>query len=127
MLWGLGGSVLSVLGFVAWGLFEQYNGCLAELRGDLKRFNEVSDTFVKKESMQRLREQVRGHMKEMQAVAALKSRFESELRASEKAREEIGRELLRLRERLAFVEGQRSAGARREAAQGDKEEGDGTR
>src|SRR6516165_5262271 len=37
-----GGTILSVSGFVAMLLFEQYNNSLAELRNDLKHFNETS-------------------------------------------------------------------------------------
>ena len=108
MIWGIGSTVLSVLGFLAWGLFEQYNSSLAELRADLKHFNEVSSTFVKKESMLRFRDQTKAQYKEMQSVSLSNKQLEAELKASEKAREETIRELMRLRERLAFVEGRQS-------------------
>jgi hypothetical protein len=108
LFWGLGGTVLSALGFVALALFEQYNGMISELRSDLKHFNETSSEFVKRDSFQRLREQTKEHFKEVQEVTGTKAQLEHELMASEKAREEAARELHRIRERLAFVEGQQS-------------------
>ena len=108
MIWGVGSTVLSVLGFLAWGLFEQYNSSLAELRADLKHFNEASSTFVKKDTLTRFREQAKIHFSEMQAVSASNKHLEVELRLTERTREEMSRELIRLRERLAFVEGRQS-------------------
>ncbi len=109
MIWGVGSTVLSVLGFLAWGLFEQYNGSLAELRTDLKHFNEASSTFAKRDSLNRFRDQAKVQFAEMQAVAASNKHLEADLRVSERAREETSRELIRLRERLAFVEGRQSS------------------
>ena len=108
MIWGVGSTILSVLGFLAWGLFEQYNSSLAELRADLKHFNEASSTFVKKDSMTRFRDQAKAQYKEMQSVSLSNKQLEAELKASEKAREDVSRELIRIRERLAFVEGRQS-------------------
>ena len=108
LIWGIGSTVLSVLGFLAWGLFEQYNSSLAELRADLKHFNEASSTFVKKDSMTRFRDQAKAQFKEMQSVSLSNKQLEAELKASEKAREDTSRELSRIRERLAFVEGRQS-------------------
>src|SRR5260370_40761828 len=51
LIWGLGGTILSVFGFIALALFEQYNSMLGELRSDLKHFNETSSQFVKKENV----------------------------------------------------------------------------
>ena len=114
MIWGVGSTVLSVLGFMAWGLFEQYNGSLAELRADLKHFNEASSTFVKKDSMTRLREQFKTQFGEMQAMAASNKQLDAELKASERAREAMVQELIRMRERLAFVEGRQSVAPAKE-------------
>jgi hypothetical protein len=105
LLWGIGSGVLSVVGFVCLALFEQYNQSLGELRSDLKHFNETSGEFVKKETLQRFRERAHGMLKELQSAHALRDRLHQELRASEKARDETARELQRIRERLAFVEG----------------------
>ena len=76
MIWGVGSTVLSVLGFLAWGLFEQYNSSLAELRADLKHFNEASSTFVKKDSMTRFRDQAKAQYKEMQSVSLSNKQLE---------------------------------------------------
>ena len=114
MIWGVGSTVLSVLGFLAWGLFEQYNGSLSELRADLKHFNEASSTFVKKDSMTRLREQFKTQFGEMQAMAASNKQLDAELKASERAREAMAQELIRMRERLAFVEGRQSVAPAKE-------------
>src|SRR5439155_1816655 len=69
LVWGLGGTLLSAVGFIALALFEQYNGMISELRGDLKHFNETSSEYVKKEGLQRFRECV----KEMQASNAARA------------------------------------------------------
>jgi hypothetical protein len=108
LLWGVGSTLLSVLGFIALALFEQYNSGLNELRNDLKHFNETSGGFVKREDLQRFRDQVRGRFKELQADGTLRAHLEQELRASEKAREEMAHELQRFRERLAFMEGRQT-------------------
>jgi biopolymer transport protein ExbB/TolQ len=114
MIWGVGSTVLSVLGFLAWGLFEQYNSSLAELRADLKHFNEASSTFVKKDSMTRAREQYKTQFAEMQSMSASNKQLDAELKASERAREAMVQELIRIRERLAFVEGRQSAAPAKE-------------
>jgi hypothetical protein len=109
LLWGMGGTLLSALGFIGLALFEQYNGMLTELRSDLKHFNETSAEFVKKESLQRLRDQLKGRFKEIEESSTARKEIELELRASEKARDEMARELQRMRERLAFLEGRQTA------------------
>jgi hypothetical protein len=109
LIWGIASTVLSGVGFIALALFEQYNSSLSELRSDLKHFNETSSEFVKTEYFQKFREQTKTYIKELQATSVGQSQLEKELRISEKAREEMTREMQRLRERLAFVEGQHSA------------------
>jgi hypothetical protein len=105
----MGGTILSALGFIGLALFEQYNGMLTELRNDLKHFNEISSELVKKESLQRLRDQLKERFKQLEESSVAKSRLEAELKASEKAREETARELQRMRERLAFLEGRHAS------------------
>jgi hypothetical protein len=61
----MGGTLLSALGFVGLALFEQYNGMVTELRHDLKNFNETTAELVKKDSLQRLRDQLRSSAKRM--------------------------------------------------------------
>jgi hypothetical protein len=108
-LWGLGGTILSVVGFIAMILFEQYNSVLAELRADLKHFHEVAGTFVKKDNVQRYREQMRECLKEIHASSAARAQLEHELQASEKARGDMAAELQRMRERLSYLEGRQAA------------------
>jgi hypothetical protein len=109
LLLGIGGTALSVVGFLAMILFEQYTGLMSELRNDLKHFNETSSEYVKRESFQKCKEQVRECLKELQASSIARGQLEQELRTSEKVREELARELQRLRERLAYVEGWQTA------------------
>ena len=109
LFWGLGGSLLSVAGFVALALFEQYNDALAELRTDLKRFNETSGEYVKKDQIQHIREQLRELYKDYAAAQAARAVLEQEMKASERSREELTREVQRTRERLAYLEGVRAA------------------
>jgi septal ring factor EnvC (AmiA/AmiB activator) len=109
LIWGIAGTALSVVGFLAMILFEQYNGMLSELRNDLKHFHETSADYVKRDSLQKIRDQLRECYKELQASGTARVQLEVELRASEKAREEMARELQRLRERLAYVEGWQTA------------------
>ncbi|MFL5241076.1 MAG: hypothetical protein ACJ8FY_03125 [Gemmataceae bacterium] len=109
LTWGLGGTILSVIGFIALALFEQYNSMVGELRSNLKHFNETSSEFVKKENVQRYRDEMRECLKEIHVSNAARSRLEQELRASENTREEMVKEVQRMRERLAFVEGRQTA------------------
>jgi hypothetical protein len=108
LLWGVGGTALSAIGFIGLALFEQYNGVLSEFRADLKHFNETSSEYVKKESFQRFREHFRESMKELHEGELTRMRLEQELKASEKAREELALELRQMREHLAFLDGRQS-------------------
>ena len=110
LLVGLGSTILSVLGFGALTLFEQYNSLVSEMRSDLKHFNETSSEFVRRDSFQRFRDQVKERVfKELPEANLTKYRLEEELKASEKARIETAEELRRLRERLAYLEGRQAA------------------
>jgi chromosome segregation ATPase len=108
IIWGVGGTILSAFGFVALAMFEQYNGMVSELRADLKHFNETSSEYVKKDTLQRIRDRFRDSMKELQEANAARARMEQELQASEKAREVMFQEIQRMRERLAYVEGRQT-------------------
>jgi hypothetical protein len=109
LLWGVCGTVLSAVGFILFALFEQYNGMVAELRTDLKHFNETSSEFVKRDSLQKMREHMKEYIKDVQALNVTRAQVEQELKASEKARVEMAAELQRMRERLAFLEGRQAA------------------
>jgi hypothetical protein len=108
ILVGVGSSLLSVLGFGALTAFEQYNSLISEMRSDLKHFNETVGEYVKRESFQRYRDQVKDKIKELQDTNVAKYRLEQELKASEKLRIETTEELRHLRERLAYIEGRQS-------------------
>jgi hypothetical protein len=115
--WGLsGGTILSALGFVALALFEQYNDSLTELRNDLKHFNETSGDLVKKEEWRNRMNHIRSSFKELQtanlANVAREGRFdhlEQQLKSWTEEKAEMAREVQRLRERLANVEGRQAA------------------
>ena len=107
--WGLAGTLLSGVGWVALMLFDQYNASLAELRNDLKRFHEARAELVKKESMHKLYDHLKDCFKELQASAAARESLQQQLKDSEKSRRVIARELQRMRERLAAVEGRQAA------------------
>lgn len=109
LFWSAGGTVLSAVGFVALALFEQYNSCLTELRGDLKHFNEISADLVKKESMRRCYDTVKECKQELHAVRTTRTDLDKESALYRKDREELLRELQKLRERLAAVEGRQAA------------------
>ncbi len=109
LLWGMGGTLLSVVGFVAMLLFEQYNNLVAELRTDLKHFYETQSELAKKDSLRRVHERLREFTKEIESSNIARAQMEHELRTSERAREDLTRELQRLRERLASVEGRQAA------------------
>jgi hypothetical protein len=117
LLWGIsGGTVLSVVGFIALALFEQYNDCLNELRGDLKHFNMTCADLVKKEDLRNRMTSIKTALKELQAANAAAAvreagmaHLEQQLKASEDEAKELTRELQRLRERLASVEGRQAA------------------
>jgi hypothetical protein len=109
LFWGMGGTILSAVGFIAMILFEQYNSVLSELRNDLKHFHETSSEFVRRDSFQKFRDLFRERFKEMQAADLARMQLEQELRVAEKARDEMTRTLQQLRERLAYVEGRQMA------------------
>jgi hypothetical protein len=105
LLWGAGSTILSAAGLVGLALFDQYNGLVGELRADLKHFNESSADLAHKDELRRLRDQLKELTRDVNAVSADRTRLEQELRASEQARADQAREVQRLRERLAYVEG----------------------
>jgi hypothetical protein len=109
LIWSIGGTVLSGVGFIVLALFEQYNDSLTELRHDLKHFNEMSADLVKKEGLRRCMGRVKTCLKELEATHVARIQLQHELRANDQERKELNRELQRLRERLAMVEGRQAA------------------
>ena len=96
-VWGIGGSLLSVLGFLGLTLFEQYNNSINELQRDLKHFNEVSSEFVKKDHFKHVFERLTDYTKELQQSAAARTRLEKELEACQTERHEALHELQLMR------------------------------
>ncbi len=109
LFWGVISTVLSAIGLIGLALFEQYNGMLSELRMDLKHFNETSSEFVKNDRLQKCWERLKECSKETHASSLARERLEKELKASERVREVMAREMQRLRERLAYLEGMKAA------------------
>jgi hypothetical protein len=107
--WGLGGTLLSGVGWIALMLFDQYNAGLAELRNDLKHFHEARAELVSKENMRKLYEHLKESLKEIQASVSAREALQRQLQDSEKGRRVLARELQRVRERLASVEGRQAA------------------
>jgi hypothetical protein len=107
--WSLGGTLLSGLGFIALMLFEQYNSSLTELRNDLKHFHECRAELVSKESFRKMRDHMKDCFKELHAAVTGREALQKQLRDSEKGRQTLARQLQRVRERLAAVEGRQSA------------------
>jgi hypothetical protein len=102
-------TVLSGVGLIGLALFEQYNSALSELHNDLKHFNETSGEYVKKDRLQKCWEHLRECAHATNAANAARERLETELKASERSREDLAREMQRLRERLSYLEGMKAA------------------
>jgi hypothetical protein len=111
LLWGISGTVVSAVGWIALMLFEQYNASLTELRTDLKHFNEARAELVNKETFRKVVEHLKDSTRELQAAASARESLSQELKASEKSRRILARELQKMRERLASVEGRQAATA----------------
>jgi hypothetical protein len=107
--WGLAGTLLSGLGWVALMLFDQYNAGLAELRNDLKHFHEARAELVTKERLRKLMDHVKDSYKELHAATLAREELQRQLKESERSRRAVSREVQRLRERLAAVEGRQAA------------------
>src|SRR5262249_9106895 len=107
--WGIGGTLLSGLGWVALMLFDQYNASLAELRNDLKHFHEARAELVRKEAFRKMVDHLKECYKELQASTAAREALQRQLADSERARRVVARDLQRLRERVASVEGRQAA------------------
>jgi uncharacterized protein YlxW (UPF0749 family) len=123
LFWTIGSSLLSAVGFLGIMMYEQYDRNLTELRNDLKHFNEVSGEQVKREEMRNRFTSMWTIIKEMQATGQENSKetqllkgdgiaketrltqLEQQLKTADEDRKELNREMLRLRERLAAMEG----------------------
>jgi septal ring factor EnvC (AmiA/AmiB activator) len=127
LFWTIGSSLASAAGFLCIMLYEQYDRNLTELRNDLKHFNEVSGEQVKRDEMRNRFTSMWNIIKDMQTASQetgkethrLKAdiltketrlaQLEQQLKSADDDRKELNREVLRLRERLASVEGRVSS------------------
>jgi hypothetical protein len=107
--WGIAGTLLSGVGWIALMLFDQYNASLAELRNDLKHFHEARAELVTKEKFRKVIDLLKDNFKELQASTAAREALHEQLKDSEKSRRVMARELQRIRERLAGIEGRQAA------------------
>jgi hypothetical protein len=103
--WKVGGGV--ALGLLALSLFISHLNSLAAVRGELRQLREASAVAVPKDGQRISAEPAATHKQE---APASPSDIERELVMLRKHRDEVNRELQRLRERLACVEG-RQAGS----------------
>jgi chromosome segregation ATPase len=110
------GTLLGVAGMVAATLYQHFNTSLNELRADLKQLNAAAGETAKRDEVRSRFSTLWTSVKELSAtsstLAAQQVRWEQleqQVRASEKERKELVRELQRLRERLASVEGRQAA------------------
>ncbi len=136
-----GGTLISIFALVIITAYTQFSGSITDIRSEIARINESRGDLVKKHEVNELRGDVnrlnegRGDLikkdefngrvlevwngiRELQAAnlmtTALKERFsllEQQLKASEDERKELTRELQKLRERLAAVEGRQGNGS----------------
>ncbi len=136
-----GGTLLSIVALVAITVYQQFSSALGELktdlgrlnesrvdlvrkheitelRGDLNRFHENRGDLIKKDEFNSRVLEVWNGIRELQAAnlaqAASRERaalLEQQVKASEEERKELARELQKLRERLAVVEGRQGAGS----------------
>jgi hypothetical protein len=107
-----GGTLLSLAGLGGLTLYQQLNSSITEVRNEVNRINEGRGEFVKKDELSTRTTTIWNGIKDLQAangtVTALKERegvLEQQLKASEDDRREMAKEIQKLRERLAALEG----------------------
>jgi hypothetical protein len=130
LLWGIsGGTLLSIVGFIAMIGYQEYSESLHQLRGDLRNFNQHATDVVKKDELRNrttalwtvIREMQAAHaddVRKFQAINLAAAGHEARLAEAsrrvkdlEDERREMSREVQQLRERLACVEGRQAATA----------------
>ena len=111
-----GGTLVSLAGLVVITVYQGLNGSIHDLRAEISRLNEGRSELIKKDEFNsRLSSAwtaIREHQSVGGAVSALKERaegLEKQLKAAEDERKELTRELHRLRERQAVLEGRQGA------------------
>src|SRR5262249_48149908 len=107
-----GGTLLSIAALICITLYQQFSASLTQRRAHVGRLTEGRADFVKSDDCSARFTAVWNSVKELQAanaaVVGLKERsalLEQQVKASEDERKEMVRELQRLRERQAAIEG----------------------
>jgi hypothetical protein len=113
IFWGIsGGSLLGAAGFVLLTLYQQYDNSVTELERDLKHFNESCAGLVRKEELSNRTktqwEAIQKLDKTLNEKSERISLLEHEAKFHEQQDRELLREVQRLRERLAAIEGKTS-------------------
>lgn len=116
LLWRISaGTLLSIGGMVLITIYQNLNGGLNEVRNDLKHLTVTSGDQVKKDELHNRITPLWTTIKELQAAkeagAVRDGRMtylEQQLKAGDEERRELVRQLQRLRERLATVEGRQA-------------------
>jgi hypothetical protein len=124
VLWRVfGTTVLSIAALIAITLYNQVTAGLNELRTDVQRCAAGSGEVVKKEEFSGRLQELNGRtsaawnsLKDVQtaqasALAQRSALLEQQVKAGEDERKELARELQRLRERLAALEGRQTVPA----------------
>lgn len=111
-----GGTLLSIAALVCITVYQQFNNTLNELRSAVAHLNEGRADLVRKDEYNSRNSSLWNGLKEAQtasaATVAVKERqalLEQQLKSAEEERRELAREVKRLSERLAAVEGRQGA------------------
>jgi hypothetical protein len=118
LFWRLfGGTLLSIGALVVITLYQQFSNSLAELRTDMIHLNESRGDLMHKDEFNSRMNSVWSSIKDLQTAGATmtgmrerEALLEQQLKSAEDERKEMTRELQRLRERLAVLEGRQGAG-----------------
>jgi len=113
-----GGTLLSIAALVVITFYQQFNGSLNELRGDILRLNEARGDLVKKDELNTRMTSVWNGLSDAKAggsgLAALREKqalHDQQIKQMEDERKDLLREVQLLRERVAKLEG-RQAGVK---------------
>ena len=116
MFWRIcGGTLLSIAALACTVAYQQLSGSISELRVALNRLNETNADLVRKDELNNRVTTIWSGIKELSssvgAVNGLRERsllLEQQVKAGEEERKEMAREIKRLSERLAAVEGRQA-------------------
>jgi hypothetical protein len=114
IFWGISGaSMLGAAGFVLLTLYQQYDNSVTELQRDLKHFNESCAGLMRKDDFTNKTKNQWDMILKLEKELNEKSErivlLEHQLKSREEDDRELVREVQRLRERVAAVEGRQSA------------------